>query len=281
MPVYDPPYKTEFLDSWDSVENFFSERRAEQDGWIYRGQQNAGWPLETTLERAIARRQVSLSKAPKIEKGLVRRFRRQIHLYPNEMPISCPNFMETLALIQHHGGPTRLLDWSYSFFVGVYFALEAAAPGASCAVWALDRDWWRARARHLLPDEVKKVIERDKNAKSEETVLAILDHSPPLKTIHPLNPLRLSERHVYQQGAFLVPGDITVPFMGNLGEIAVSSEPDHLIKIEIKCSCKLLQEATENLHRMNVNRASLFPGLDGFVKHLEQLIAIERARAVD
>jgi hypothetical protein len=41
------------------------------------------------------------------------------------------------------------------------------------------------------------------------------------------------------------------------------------------------QEAFEDLHRMNVNAASLFPGLDGFAKHLEMLVAIRGALPVD
>lgn len=270
-------FKTESFDSWDSMEKFFSERHKD---WIYRGQRDATWSLETTLERAISRFQVPLSDAPDIENGLVRRFERQAHTYP-EITVPSLNFMETLAIIQHHGGPTRLLDWSYSFYVGVYFALEAATPDSKCAVWALDKDWWRSRARCLLPDGVKRMLEEDENAKNKKTVRAILHHEPLLRTVHPLNAYRLSERHVYQQGAFMVPGDITVPFMDNLRAIAEPSGIDHFLKIEIYCSSKLLREATQNLHRMNINRATLFPGLDGFAKHLEQLIVIPRARAVD
>jgi hypothetical protein len=220
-------------------------------------------------------------EAPKIENGLVRKFRRQLHLHPEEITIYEPDFMEILAMMLDHGGPTRLLDWSYSFFVAVFLAVEAAEPDTKSCVWAMDRDWWRERARSLLPTKAKALLENDENAKKPETVKAILKAEPPLRTVHPLNAFRLSERHVYQQGAFLVPGDISVSFIDNLKEIGGNDSNSHLLKIELCCSPTFLLEAIHNLFRFNIHRATLFPSLDGFAKHLEQLIVVERARAVD
>lgn len=274
-------YQTLVFESWDDLESFYSKRGIGWDGWIFRGHRQAEWCLKTTLERSMARLQVPLMEAPEVEEGFIRRFVRHMHLYPNEITISAPNFMETLALIQHHGGPTRLLDWSYSFFVAAYFALEAAFPKTSCAVWALDADWWKKRARSLFPKEVQELLRKDKNAKAEKTAKAMLRHKPPLRTIHPMNAFRLSERHVYQQSVFVTPCDITVPFMENLGEIADPSSADHMMKIEIVCTQELLKTSLERLHRMNINRATLFPGLDGFAKQLEHTLVLPRSRAVD
>jgi hypothetical protein len=41
--------------------------------------------------------------------------------------------------MQHHGAPTRLLDFTYSIYVAAYFALESA--DADAAVWAVNAPW--------------------------------------------------------------------------------------------------------------------------------------------
>ena len=48
--------------------------------------------------------------------------------------------LEWLSLLQHYGGPTRLLDVTRSPYVAAYFAADKAGNG-DCAVWALQ--WGR------------------------------------------------------------------------------------------------------------------------------------------
>ena len=57
---------------------------------------------------------------------------------PNE-----DKWMEWRALIRHYGGPARLLDWTYSFFVAVFLAMQEAKDDEHCAVWAYNVDWWK------------------------------------------------------------------------------------------------------------------------------------------
>jgi hypothetical protein len=66
------------------------------------------------------------------------------------------DYLGWLALMRHHGAPSRLLDWTLSPYVAAYFALYEGFKKQSvdlhCAVWAIDIKWlnehaWRVLAR--------------------------------------------------------------------------------------------------------------------------------------
>lgn len=80
-------------------------------------------------------------------------------------------------------------------------------------------------------------------------------------------------RLVIQQGVFFVPGDISKPFEDNLAEVLPRGKDSYkLFKYVIKFDIKERRETLLHLHRMNINRASLFPGLEGFAASLRTLL---------
>jgi hypothetical protein len=80
--------------------------------WIFRGQRYADWAIEPKLER-FAR---TLNERPDAIEGFaVGEFKRQAHHYAKDLPIL--NDLEWLALMRHHGSPTRLVDFSRSPYV--------------------------------------------------------------------------------------------------------------------------------------------------------------------
>ena len=128
-------------------------------------------------------------------------------------------------------------------------------------------------------DHLRDLLAEDPNAKDERTVNAIIDHAPPKPLVFPLNPRRMNRRLVLQQSVFLVPGDITRPFMENLE--AVDGPTDLIEEISLSPDREFLKEVTQNLLAMNMSSATLFPGLDGFAQNLAALIPFPTMRAVD
>lgn len=102
--------------------------------WWFRGQQNAEWDLLPSVKRGYSKEQ---------ERYLTNLFYTGAQSrYP-----SCPSsndYGAWLALMQHYGLPTRLLDWTHSLLVAAYFAtkysfdMDQADDLTDAAIWLLD-----------------------------------------------------------------------------------------------------------------------------------------------
>jgi hypothetical protein len=239
--------------------------------WLFRGQSEKSWGLETTLERTVLRFGHPLTRAPIIEKGLIRRFIRQSHHYSLDLP-NRDNILEWLALMRHYGAPTRLQDWTESFYVALYFAIENADSAA--VIWALDRTAVDAAVLKLLPsDTCKDCIDENGYVDSRQCFSEVFDRSPPTALVLAVDPFRLNERLVIQQGVFLCPGDVSCTFEENLAAVLPSPPHDALLQFVIGDSVELRRKLLWQLQHMNMNSATLFPGLDGFARSLATLVA--------
>jgi hypothetical protein len=269
------PHIPQPVTNWRELLERYEEFKTGQ--WCFRGDCSRPEGLKTSLERdAVDRWGRNWSELPEIEEGLLRRFKREAHLYLPSEPADGDR-IGWLSLMRHHGGPTRLLDWSYSFFVAVYFAVVREEVGKPSSVFAMDLEKIRRRVEGF--EHVRPHLLRDPNAKKKETVEALIDHRPRHPLVFPLNPWQMNPRLILQQSLFLVPGDITRSFMDNLR--AVDHPEELLEEIPLANTRAFLEEATRELLAMNMTSATLFPGLDGFAQNLASLIPFPHLRAVD
>lgn len=268
------------IESWDEVMDLAREKGRRRN-WVFRGQADSGWGLSTALERTAMKFDIPWKDVPRLENDLIVRFQRQLGNFQADVPAE-DSRIEWLALMQHHGAPTRLLDWSHSFYVALLFALEDAEIGTPCAIWALDAEWCRELATRSLDDDEASAIAADPTLKQPSTVKSVLFRDDPVPLVFPISPFRLNERLVLQQGVFVTPADVALTFQENLDKCARRhDERLRLEKTEIVCTPQLLRDAVRELHRMNVNRATLFPGLDGFSAHLGNLAVARDLIALD
>jgi len=202
-----------------------------------------------------------------IEAYLLTRFRRNLHRFQTRTP-DLADQLEWLALMQHHGAPTRLLDWTYSCFIALFFALELAPLNSTCAIWAIDQVWLFNRLKVRRETAVRKAFRLDPDLRAPGAAHILLNTKA--TTIAPLVPFHLNERLSIQQGVFLVPLNLECTFMENLRAVANPADlRKHVLKLEIPVIRNVQYQMLVSLDRLNVHRISLFPGIDGFAQSMQ------------
>lgn len=249
------------LETWKETKVYFEELLTNNHRWIFRGHYKARWKLEPSLERIVSEQPLAIS----IEGKIINEFMRRAHQYlkSSQLPKS---LIEWIALMQHHGAPTRLLDWTKSPFVASFIAFESAyKEEGEIAVWAMDASW--------LIDASKKKLESSncildyKNLKKDGEFVKFINLDE--QVILPIEPELMNERLTIQQGIFLISSGKVLSFEKAMNDYQEFDSPSHIKKLVIPKSQGI--ECLTELNRMNISAATLFPGLDGFARSLQTI----------
>lgn len=229
---------------------------AKFDGWVFRGQEDANWSLNSSLSRYLAKYIPDAKEWPIREERALRIFRRKAHNFLED-PSVLEDDLRCLALMQHHGAPTRMLDFTKSPFVAVFFAFCDAK--ADCAVFALDtpRLWRRSPTQN--PHLVRSTI--DPRAKGN-LAKYFLPNSHELLWIG--EPRQMDRRLVAQSGTFVVPGVLDK----TLDQIIDNYQIGQGLIKKVVLSQSMRFEAMQALYRMNITHSTLFPDLDGLARSI-------------
>lgn len=243
--------------------NEFMALSSELEGWAFRGQKDARWPLLTSLSRYLSAYIPDRSSWRLREERAIRIFRRKAHNYLDN-PSVLDNELRCLALMQHHGAPTRLLDFTKSPFVAAFFAMEHATGDA--AVYALNTphlwtaaplgraDMDRDHIDPRVPGNFTRLFQPNANA-----------------IIWTGEPTEMDRRLVAQSGTLVVPGMLD----RTMDEILQDyGDRDALLK-KIVLPQRMRDEAMKALYRMNITNATLFPDLDGLARSIGMELEME------
>lgn len=243
------------------------------DDWVFRGQPNDVWPLVSSLTRHLQQYCPDTSLWPLREERSIRIFRRKAHMYLE--PNSLDNDLRCLALMQHHGAPTRLIDFTKSPFVAAFFAMWHLQGDS--AVFALNTPaLWQA-APNFDPQLTRDEIDLRRPGNYEKYFA-----SNRYGLVWFGEPSTMDARLVAQSGLLVVPGKLDAP----LEQLLACYEADIPLLRKFVLPRRIRSEALHALYRMNVTAATLFPGLDGLARSIgyeletvwEQLIVDYRQR---
>jgi hypothetical protein len=125
----------------DSFEQFHALVSQDEYGTMYRGMKDINWSLIPSVGRYLryyeeqgrskeeARQQLQLD-----ESNVMKIFRKEAAAHLGYMP---KDGWEVWPIAQHHGIPTRLLDWTLSPLVALFFAVEEEQYGGDSVVHAI------------------------------------------------------------------------------------------------------------------------------------------------
>jgi hypothetical protein len=168
------------------------------------------------------------------------------------------------TLIQHYGGPTRILDWTQSPLVALYFAVRQR--------WDRDGAVWAVHAVKLNErgdDRFGPLPASDAELWRNETPDARV-------YVHGTN--RPTDRMIAQQGAFSVGHDILVDHADSIADLLPEVEGGLMLRRRFVIPGSAKPSFLRQLHHMNVTAAALFPGLDGLGSELEELARLQQHR---
>lgn len=272
--------------------------------FVFRGQADSSWQLATSLERMVRLHTPNYidRHLPTIyEHDMLVDFKWKYPLYEKLIVPSLEDNVEWLSLMQHYGAPTRLLDFTKSIFVALYMALDNSFMDSSC-IWGLNTAFIDGPAVKLCVSEQGKasgvVTGSELKAFARSKANSYIDHyfSNTPKELYLIHPTLCNDRLSIQQGLFIMPSDITVPFMDILNEVLSMANPNtenvevpienfinysysdigktsqrDILLFKINIPKRFKYQLTKLLIQMNITAETLYPGLSGMAKSLSYL----------
>jgi hypothetical protein len=223
------------INTWDDFRRYV--RDLEHYRFIFRGQENNKWRLRTSFHRT---ERSDLIRFMHVDVNALHQNLSSLtpHVFNLSNPIENAAF---ISLAQHHGYPTPLLDWTYSPFIGSYFAFKRASASAkNVRIVIFDRNQWVADWKQL---------QRIAPARLHFSVLDAIA----------INNVRM----VPQQALSSVTNAEDIE-----GYISGKERPDRKYLQAIDLPLAQRSEALNELSMMGINAGSLFPGLDGACNQL-------------
>lgn len=256
--------------NWNELKTFFGDKNS---SWCFRGQSNYNWKLTTSMDRVEIPFQDLKNYKKEFESYMIRDFKRHTEFHYDNPYLTSTDF-QIISLLQHHGAPTRLLDFTQSPYIASFFAIDNCEK--KCAIYAINYMELLSSTRLLFKNQLDDNSDEINGYKFSGNMSAnnVFDKlvlgERQFQFVELVQPFSYFERLVKQQGVFLCQGDLKIDFESNLySNYLIALENGFSPMYKIKIPSKWRMEILKDLNRMNINNGTLFPGLDGHFKSLK------------
>jgi hypothetical protein len=228
-----------------------------RSNYAFRGMQDASDDLTTTLFR--------LGGPYANQEGhLLRNFRK----YAHGDAVPGDSIWNWLALAQHHGLPTRLLDWTFSPYVALHFATQDLEEfNIDGVIWCVDY----LKTHALVPKPLRLIL---KEEQAEVFTTEMLDRAA--DQLWKFDELAESKPFA----VFLEPPSLDDRIVNQAALLSLMSSPEAALDDWLKgrrelsrriiVPASLKWEVRDKLDQANINERVLFPGLDGLSRSLKR-----------
>lgn len=215
------------------------EMTGNHSDFVYRGQRQ-NWDLHPKLARLVPE-----GKRAKTEQIVLDEFRRTSLAFT---PLRPEDDWDLLAIAQHHGLPTRLLDWTFSALAGLWFAVGEGP--------AVENNRAQNGVVYLFKTRVEDFLQSQKS----ET------------------PFSISKTWIYRPNAITA----RIPAQRGIFTVHRLMDNEHIIRfnkhnkfherfVKFLIDPRSFDSIRKHLNGCGVNQATLFPDLVGLSAHLSWL----------
>ncbi len=226
--------------------------------YLYRGLNRADYKLETTLQRNCG------SKAFELEAFLLRNFKKYVSIIN---PTVNESDWKAMIVGQHHGLPTRLLDWTLSMPMALHFAVTENnlddMDKNDCVIWGIDSEEINEKLPKQYAEKAKTNVLTLKELEGIVDQLPTYDRAMGDKSFVIIEPPSIDQRIVNQYSFFsIMPSGIT-----DLDSFLIKNTTKTVKYIIDKNLRWLLRDM---LDQWNINERSVYPGIDGIATWLKR-----------
>lgn len=236
------------------------------NNFIYRGHADSEWKLESTLERIIGCKWTN-DLASKFEDYYLNLFKSKYHIY-NGNEHAPKSKLAWLSVMQHYGAPTRLIDFTESPYIALYFALEVYNPllKNDLAIYAIDYNAVMDASLSFISkkDSSFKGSRDEIIGKQDQLFDNVVDRFS-YEVVWITEPLELNARIDRQSGTFLISGDKEK----RIEELLANKMYENVIMKKFIIPSAVYENIYALLRKMNINAKTIYGDLGGLAKSIK------------